>query len=122
MMLDEALLRRLYLEEQHSIRGIAEILGLATRTVYDAMLHYRIPRRPPGGARPRRTGTSETVGSLDETTVRQLYLEAGQSIIEIARVARCSQASVRKAMIRWNIPRRRQGPRQWFQIRRPDSG
>src|SRR5690242_5642553 len=47
-MLDEATLRQLYLEEQRSIRDIAAKKGIATRTVYDLLIRYRIPRRPAG--------------------------------------------------------------------------
>lgn len=110
-MPDETVLRQLYLEEQRSIREIAAILGMATRTVYDALIRYRIPRRPRSVSRPGHSHGKLTVGLLDEATVRRLYLEDGQSISEIAHVAHCSPAGLCKAMIRWNIPRRRQGPR-----------
>jgi transposase-like protein len=110
-MPDEALLRRLYLEEQYSIRSIATMLGLATRTVYDALMRYRIPRRAGGGSQPKRTSAPRKVGLLDEATVRHLYLEEGQSLVQIATAAQCAQSSLRQAMIKWNIPRRRRGPR-----------
>lgn len=110
-MLDETVLRQLYLKEQFSIREIATMLGLATRAFSDALIRYRIPRQPRGGSKARGSQGKLTVGILDEATVRRLHLEEGKSIIEIARVAHCSLAGMHKAMIRWNIPRRRQGPR-----------
>src|SRR5213594_3203105 len=111
MMLDEALLRRLYLKEQQSIRTIAGFVHVSPRTVYDALRHYHIPRRSRGRSKSVLPRGPWTIGALDATAVRHLYLEEGQSMAQIATAAHCSPSSIRRAMIRWNISRRRRGRR-----------
>ena len=48
---------------------------------------------------------------LDETTLRQLYLDERRTIREIAATLSISPAAVNRALCRWDIPRRRRGPR-----------
>jgi hypothetical protein len=48
---------------------------------------------------------------LDETTLRQLYLDERRTIREIAATLSISPAAVNRALCRWGIPRRRRGPR-----------
>jgi hypothetical protein len=50
-LLDEATLRRLYLDEDQTIREIARTLRVSPSAVRDALVHWGIPRRRPG---PRR--------------------------------------------------------------------
>src|SRR5437868_2303111 len=107
-MLDELLLRKLYLDEQHTIMEITQVTGLAQSTIYRTLMHYRIPRRSPGYRRPR-TSFRTSIDGLDEVTLRQAYLEEGRSIQEIATALQCSTVSVRSALIRWAIPRRNRG-------------
>ncbi len=102
-MLDETTLRRLYVEEKRSIRAIAALTQIPTRTVYDALIHYRIPRRPAGF---RGTQTQSTHIPLDETRLRQWYQEERRSIRSIATLAQVSTRVVYNALIRYRIPRR----------------
>ena len=104
-MLDEITLRRLYLEEQRSIRDIARLAKVPTRTVYDALIRYRIPRRPAGFHSPRATPAN---ASLDEITLRRLYLDEERSIRDIATLHHISTRVVYDAMSRYRIPRRGQ--------------
>src|SRR5690242_1753485 len=108
-MLDEGTLRRLYLEEQRSIRDIAALLEMPTRTVYDALIRYRIPRRPAAfrGARP-----PDSEASLDEAALRHLYIEEERSIRAIAEHLDVSTRAVYEALIRYDIPRRTIGQRR----------
>src|SRR4051794_26784852 len=80
-MLDETTLRRLYLEEQRSIRVISQLKHVSTRSVYDALIHYRIPRRASGFRSPQVQRANAT---LDEPTLRRLYLDEERSIRNIA--------------------------------------
>ncbi|HNP71863.1 MAG TPA: hypothetical protein PKK15_12160 [Kouleothrix sp.] len=107
-MLDEATLRRLYLHEQRSIRDIAALLGASTRVVYDALIHYRIPRRT-AGFRPVHEEPAED--RLDEAMLRRWYLEEERSIRAIADLAQVSTRVVYEALIRYGIPRRTAGQR-----------
>lgn len=111
MLLDEATLRRLYLEEHRSIRDIAALHQVSTRMVYDAMSRYRIPRRTAGQRRPAPLVIPIANGSLDEAALRRMYEEAGQSIAAIAAATACTPARIRNALIRWGIARRRRGRR-----------
>jgi hypothetical protein len=108
-MLDEATLRRLYLEEQRSIRVIATLSKVSTRVVYDALSRYRIPRRRRGYRAQRPSVIALESGLLDETTLRHLYADEGRSIAAIAAILRSSPSRIHNALIRWGIPRRRRG-------------
>ena len=66
MILDKATLSHLYLEEQLTIRAIADKLSVNPGMVHDAMRRWRIPRRP-HSARPNRP---EPNFPFDEATVR----------------------------------------------------
>ena len=107
----EATLRRLYLEEQRSIRDIAALHHVSTRIVYDAMSRYRIPRRTAGQRRPAPLVIQVADGLLDEAALRRMYEEEGQSIAAIAAAVACTPARIRNALIRWGIARRRRGRR-----------
>ena len=107
--MDEATLRRLYLEEQRSIRDIAALHHVSTRMVYDAMSRYRIPRRTARQRRPAPPFIPVADGTLDEVALRHMYEEEGQSIAAIAAATACTPALIRNALIRWGIARRRRG-------------
>jgi len=108
-MLDETMLRRLYLEEQRSIREIAQLEHIPTRTVYDALIHYRIPRRASGFRSPR---VQPTNTPLDEPTLRHLYLDEERSIRNIAALYHVSTRMVYDGLSRYRIPRRTTGHRR----------
>ena len=109
-LLHEASLRRLYVEEQRSIKAIAELAQVSTRTVFDALNRYRIPRRPPGSYKPLLQRITLPDGQqLDEALLRRLYEDEGQSIVEIAAALRCTPSRIRNALVRWGIPRRHRG-------------
>jgi hypothetical protein len=105
--LDEMTLRRMYHEERLSIRAIADALGLNYRTIYDALMRWKIPRRPRG----LRTIYHVPTFAFDEATLRHLYLDAGHTIKEIAVTFQVAPSAVWSAMEYWQIPRRRRGPR-----------
>jgi transposase-like protein len=107
--LDEPTLRRLYLDEERSIRNIAALYQVSTRMVYDSMCRYRIPRRTTGHRRPGATVIDVADGSIDEATLRRLYEEEGQSIAAIAASVACAPSRIRNALVRWGIARRRRG-------------
>jgi predicted DNA-binding protein YlxM (UPF0122 family) len=108
-MLEEIRLRRLYLEEQRSIRDIARLEQMPTRSVYDALIRYRIPRRPAGFHSPR---VAPAVIPLDEPTLRRLYLDEKRSIRDIAALYKVSTRMVYDTMSRYRIPRRTTGHRR----------
>ena len=108
-LIDEAELRRLYLDEQRSIRAIAAHLHVSTRVVYDSLMAYQIPRRVGGGrGSPAPVLVLET-GTLDEPILRRLYQHEGRSIVDIAAALQCSPSRIRSALVRWGIERRRRG-------------
>lgn len=109
-VIDQATLRRLYIDEERSIRSIAELLHVAPRTVYDAMIHGRIPRRQTWQHSNRSSSSSDGT-RFDEAMLRQLYQTEQFSIREIAARFHVSHSVVYSALVRWNIPRRRLGPR-----------
>jgi predicted DNA-binding protein YlxM (UPF0122 family) len=105
-VLDEITLRRLYLEEQRSIRDIARLANVPTRAVYDALIRYRIPRRPAGF---HQKSPQPAQASLDEATLRGLYQHEQRSIREIAALQQVSTRVVYDALSRYRIPRRPAG-------------
>ena len=110
--LDEATLRRMYQQDMRSIREIAAALELSTRSIYDALVRYRIPRRSGGYRRPVAAVVApEQQNALSEATLRRLYEQEGESIAAIAQSFGCPPSRVRDAMVRWGIPRRRRGRR-----------
>jgi len=108
-MLDETTLRRLYLDEQRSIREIAQLEHVSTRTVYNALIRYRIPRRAAGFRSPRIQPANITP---DEPTLRRLYLGEERSIRNIAALYHVSTRMVYDALSRHRIPRRTTGHRK----------
>ena len=107
MTLDKATLSYLYLEEQLTIRAIADKLSVTPRTIHTAMIRWRIPRRRPS-ARPNRPAPD---APLDEATLRYLYLDLGQTLREVAAQLNVRHWLVLSAMKYWHIPRRRGGPK-----------
>jgi hypothetical protein len=107
MPLDKSTLSHLYLEEQLTIREIADKLSVRPRMVYDAMIRWRIPRRP-ASARLNRPAPNVP---FDEATLRYHYLDLGQTIKEIGVQLNVSHWLVLSAMKYWQIPRRRCGPK-----------
>jgi hypothetical protein len=105
--LDRITLYRLYVEEQLTIRAIANMLSIRQKKVYDAMIRWRIPRRP-GSVRLHR---SKPEFPFDEATLRYHYHEKGQTIKEIAMQFNIPHGRVFSAMKYWGIPRRRCGPK-----------
>ena len=108
-LFDESHLRHLYLKEERSIRDIAALYQVSTRMVYDALSHYRIPRRI---GKPQRPAPAVIVlgnSLLDKVTLQRLYQEEGLSITAIAAAVACSPSRVRNALVRWGIARRRRG-------------
>jgi hypothetical protein len=101
-------LRRWYIDEKRSIRAIADLAQVSTRAVYEALIRYEIPRRT--GA-PRLSEAPEVVeaSGVDQTALRRLYLEEGQSIAAIAAALACSPSRIRSALVRWGIERRPRG-------------
>lgn len=108
-LMQEASLRHLYIEEEHSIAEIAHIAGVSTRTVFDALNRYRIPRRPIGSHKKRTTVGVLGNGVFDEEALRHMYEEEGLSIADIAGMTQLSPSCIRNALVRWQIPRRRRG-------------
>jgi hypothetical protein len=106
---DEPTLRRLYLDEERSIRNIAALYQVSTRIVYDALSRYCIPRRTTGHRRQRATVLDLADASIDEATLRRLYEEEGQSIAAIAASVSCPRSRIRNALIHWGIARRKRG-------------
>jgi transposase-like protein len=109
--LDEATLRRLYIDGEHSIRAIAGMFQISSRQVYDALTHYHIPRRSPGYRPAAEPGLVLELGShaLDKARLRQLYEQEGQSIAAIAALYGCPPNRIRTALVRWGIALRRRG-------------
>jgi predicted DNA-binding protein YlxM (UPF0122 family) len=109
-LLDADTLRRLYLDEHYSIRGIAAHCQVSTRAVLDALTHHGIPRRTPWQ---RRTPPPAilTVGQdvIDEARLRHVYVQEGQSINAIAAMYQCAPSRIRTALVRWGIERRPRG-------------
>jgi len=107
--IDTTTLYRLYVEEQLSIRSIALQLHVAPRTVHDAMMHARIPRRQPWQARAIANAHHSADHPIDEELLLRLYLAEQRSIREIAGLLGICTASVYKALKVWEIPRRKRG-------------
>jgi predicted DNA-binding protein YlxM (UPF0122 family) len=108
-VLDQAALRKLYLEEKRSIRTIAALTYVSTRKVYDLLRRYHIPRRSVGQQHTTPSSILVAHGSLDELMLRRMYEEEGQTIAAIAVAAQCSPSRIRNALVRWGIERRRRG-------------
>ncbi len=121
--LDEPTLRRLYLDEERSIRNIAALYQVSTRMIHDALSRYRIPRRTAGHRQPRATVLDLADGAIDEAALRRMYEEERQSIAAIAAAVSCAPSRIRNALVRWGIARRRRGrqPGSFFMNRENPS-
>jgi hypothetical protein len=106
-ILDKSTLSHLYLEEQLTIRAIADRLSVSPRKIHDAMRRWRIPRRPNS----TRTNRPAPNFPFDEAILRYHYHDSGQTIKQIAEQFKVSTWIVFSAMKYWDIPRRRCGPR-----------
>jgi predicted DNA-binding protein YlxM (UPF0122 family) len=111
-VLEEASMRHLYLEKKLSVRVIAERAHVSTRTVYDALVRYRIPRRTPGYRSPAPVIIHTEDGLLEANALRRLYIEERQSIAEIANAIKSTQSRVRRALLRSGVVLRRRGPQR----------
>jgi predicted DNA-binding protein YlxM (UPF0122 family) len=109
--LDETTLRRLYLSEERTIRDIAALYQVSTRKVYDALRRYRIPRRTSRHRQPPLEIITFGDQMLDKERLQRLYEQEDLSIATIAATLGCSPSSIRNALIRWSIVRRRRGRR-----------
>ena len=98
--LDVDTIRRLYVDEKHTLVEVGEMLGCNERRVRDAMDRAGISRRP-RKARPRSLLTAETLTAL--------YLDQGMSQAEIADKLGCTASGVHAALIRHGIQRRMWG-------------
>jgi predicted DNA-binding protein YlxM (UPF0122 family) len=109
LRIDEATLRQLYLNELRSIRAIAELAHVSSRTIFDALVGYGIPRRTAGYRRPTRVLISTRNGSLDAPMLSHMYVEESRSIAAIAEASQCSESCIRRALLRSGITLRRRG-------------
>jgi hypothetical protein len=106
---DAATLRQWYEVEGRTIRTIAALAHVSTRTVYDALRRYHIPRRARWHRQPAPLAIPFADGMLDAETLRAMYQDEGHTIATIARIAHSSPSRIRSALIRYNIKRRRRG-------------
>lgn len=93
----------MYLEEGKSISAVASALNVAARTLYDAMMLWRIPRRSSWATR---IASSAVQNDIDEQTLRRMYLDEAKSLHRIAQELSVSSRCVSSALVRWGIPRR----------------
>ena len=100
MKVDADTLRRMYLDEGKTIDSIAKELQVATRTVEDGLIRWRIPRRRTQEHRIPAILTHPEI----ETVLRYLYIDEGYNSSAIAELLQVSRASVLNALKRWNIP------------------
>lgn len=98
---EAAVLRRLYVEQQHTIAEIAQLLGLPARRVSRGLVQAGIARRR-AGARVDRPGQVR-IGAVH---LRELYLTRGQSVGAIAAALGCSRTRVLTALACNGIPTR----------------
>jgi hypothetical protein len=52
------------------------------------------------------------MAELDGATLRRMYVDEGMTVTMIAQALRVRKQTVCAALARWNIPRRRRGPRR----------
>ena len=107
--IDPAMLRQLYIDQQLSIRVIADILHINPRTVHNALIRSRIPRRQRWEQHATLGGARARVDDLDEALLRRLYTVERHSIREIATILNTCPSTVQHALIRYQIPRRKRG-------------
>ena len=108
-IVDQETVRHLYIDEQLSIRSIAATLHVNPRTVHDALIRGRIPRRRPWEQHATMAAEHPVRGQLDESTLRRLYVVENHSLHEIADTLAVSATTVRQALVDWDIPRRGRG-------------
>jgi transposase len=90
-------LKRLYLDEGHTIAAIAAILGVAHGTGHNWLRQAGIERRPtPFAAR----------GDIDDDQIRSLYLDQELSAAQIAGRLHCGTSTIYARLDRLGIDRR----------------
>ena len=95
--IDEAVLKKLYIEEGKSITEIAEILSCSYFTIFKRCKEYKIPPRGP------------KITGITESLLEKLYVEEGKTTREIAKQLGCSFETIRKRCHEFHIPLRSHG-------------
>lgn len=86
-------IRRLYWEEELSVSGVAERLGVSRGVIWALMYQYEIPRR-------------RTWVKLDPGEIRRLYWEEELSLSAVAERLGVGSGSIVKIMRQYEIPTR----------------
>jgi AraC-like DNA-binding protein len=117
---DGAWLSRRYVREGASIRDLAAELGCSTHSVTQSLIRHGIPRRPvgsPKGVPSRDAGQQAAYQQLrDRDFLVRRYVEDRMTIQQIADLAGCSVARVRRALGDHGIPIRWVGRRAPVQV------
>ena len=101
-------LERLYWDEGKSAEEIGRIFGVRGSVVQEWMKKYGIPLRSRSESQKKRWEKRKVKEHpiLKKNILYKLYWEQGKSVIEIGKELGVSEATVRKYMKRYGIPRR----------------
>lgn len=103
---DEAWLRELYLQQEQTLPTMADIAGCSISTISRQLAKYgirKIDERDPEAA------------YLDQDWLYKMYWTDQKSLDQVARLAKCSIATIHYWMDKFNIPRR---PLDWLLVKK----
>lgn len=103
-------LRRLYLDEEVSVRRLCVRYGVAKDTVRRWLVVYEIPLRSHQQASQVRP--SRKAPPLDKAVLERMYARQGRTMTEIAAVLKVGQMRVKTSLEHHGIPLRKTGGRR----------
>ena len=110
--LDHALVIRMYVEEQKSMRAIAEELGVSRYLITKVLKTYDVPRRSLSEAFRLRQYTGMHTDAKLKAAVIRLYCDEKLSLAGCGKRLGISGVHIGNLMHRWGIPRRKANGRQ----------
>lgn len=100
-------LRELYHGESMNLSEVADVTGCSITTVADWMERHGIPRRKSGpGNQPTGDEPDKAIDHTDRDVLRDLYIDKGLSLTEIASRSTVTHQTIRHHLIQNGIERR----------------
>jgi transposase-like protein len=92
--LTKALLYKLYVQEEKTVRAIAKIIGCSREPIRIKCKEFGVPLRRPG---------NRELVEINEPVLRQLYINEGKGVTEIAKQCGCVPSTISQRIKRFGL-------------------